>query len=108
MPGTVNSGEDLEATHLAAAKHAGEAELFRLPYHQRRLHQKRCQKTCEEYLVAREAHPLLLFQNKNLLKVLGSAQTLLPSLLHCEGAADPGYSARRAQNCRATLHRSPS
>ncbi|XLR34904.1 hypothetical protein HN51_044217 [Arachis hypogaea] len=38
--GTVNSGEDLEATHLAAAKHAGEAEILRVPYHQRRLHHK--------------------------------------------------------------------
>ncbi|QHO25347.1 uncharacterized protein DS421_12g380330 [Arachis hypogaea] len=40
MPGTVNSGEDLEATHLAATEHAGEAELLRVPYHQRRLHYK--------------------------------------------------------------------
>ncbi|XP_020967878.1 uncharacterized protein LOC107619460 isoform X1 [Arachis ipaensis] len=38
--GTVNSSEDLEATHLAAVKHAGEAEILRVPYHQRRLHHK--------------------------------------------------------------------
>ncbi|KAL4321746.1 hypothetical protein AHAS_Ahas14G0141300 [Arachis hypogaea] len=81
MPGTVNSGEDLEATHLAAAKHAGEAELLRLPDHQRRLHQKRRQ------------------IKQNPLRVLGSTRTLLPSLLHREGAADRGYSARRARNC---------
>ncbi|XP_020965323.1 uncharacterized protein LOC110266004 isoform X2 [Arachis ipaensis] len=35
-----NSGEDLEATHLATVKHAGEAVLLRVPYHQRRLHHK--------------------------------------------------------------------
>ncbi|QHN84610.1 uncharacterized protein DS421_16g530120 [Arachis hypogaea] len=40
MPGTVNSSEDLEATHFATAEHAGEEELLRVPYHQRRLHHK--------------------------------------------------------------------
>ncbi|KAL4372730.1 hypothetical protein AHAS_Ahas05G0011000 [Arachis hypogaea] len=69
---TVNSGEDLVATHFTAVKHAGEAELLRMPYHQRRLHHNT--PPCEDLILSNLIFVLPPFFSYNLELILPKFQ----------------------------------